>query len=176
MKINGVIISHYHQDHYDNLPIAKEKIPIFDYIDNNYHQDKLNLASFEFKVFNNNQNHYKDENDNSLFLSFKINGYNILLTGDMTKVIETKVINQIRKVDFLQVAHHGSKTSSSIEFLDKIRPNYCLISGKNDHHFNFPNPQTLINLKKISCDVYQTNKLKNISVNFFKNSFNVSSL
>lgn len=94
----------------------------------------------------------------------------------MTKNIETKIVNKVEKIDFLQVANHGSKTSSSIEFLDKIKPNYCLISGKKDHRFNFPDKQTLINLKSVNCSFFQTDEMKNISVNFFKNIFSISSL
>jgi competence protein ComEC len=80
-----------------------------------------------------------------------------LLTGDIEKQIELRLINQGLNLesDVLKIGHHGSKTSSSQIFLEAVNPKIAVISvGKNS--YGHPHQEVLERLKKIK--VYQTDK------------------
>ena len=49
-------------------------------------------------------------------------------------------------MDVLKIAHHGSKTSSTAEFLDRARPSFALISDGIDNLFHHPHPSVLARL------------------------------
>ncbi|WFG96600.1 hypothetical protein M1771_00870 [Spiroplasma citri] len=99
-----------------------------------------------------------DENNNSLVLLVKINQYQILLTGDISKKIEINLLKeQLYPITLLQVPHHGSETSSSLVFLHKIMPKVCFISGEKTKRQNYPAPIVIENLKTIRCQIYFTN-------------------
>lgn len=70
---------------------------------------------------------YGNANDTSEVFFLKALGMNFLYTGDLSAEFETDVINELRKytdekVDVLKAGHHGSKNSSSLEFLSEISP------------------------------------------------------
>ena len=54
----------------------------------------------------------------------------------------------LQDIDVLKVGHHGSKTSSSIEFIDKINPKYSIISVGKNNRYGHPNKEVLNNLEK----------------------------
>lgn len=73
---------------------------------------------------------YDNENDNSNVIYTELNGYKFMFMGDASKLTEEDIIKKYKlaKIDFLKVGHHGSKTSSSKEFISKINPKYSIIS------------------------------------------------
>ena len=58
------------------------------------------------------------------------------------------------KVDILKVGHHGSKTSSSKEFIEVINPKYAVISVGANNWYGHPNKETLENLN--TSNIYRT--------------------
>ena len=96
-----------------------------------------------------------DKNGNStvLFVSYK--DFSMLLTGDISEK-EEKVINELPCVDILKVAHHGSKNSSSEDFLNSVMPKIAIISYGEDNSYGHPNIETLWRLEEIGCDVLTT--------------------
>ncbi|WP_342255989.1 hypothetical protein [Spiroplasma endosymbiont of Poecilobothrus nobilitatus] len=64
-----------------------------------------------------------------------------------------------------QVPHHGSETSSSLTFLQKITPKVCFISGEKTKRQNYPAPIVVENLKTIRCQIYFTNGRRNLQFN-----------
>lgn len=109
-----------------------------------------------------NQN-LKNDNEGSLVFAFSYGQTKILFTGDATKRVEEKLkekdINL--KADILKVAHHGSKDSSGLEFLEKVKPIYAIISvGKNK--FGHPSLRVLKNLEKINSKILRTDQLGDI--------------
>ncbi|MCI8392811.1 MAG: hypothetical protein HFJ24_05055 [Clostridia bacterium] len=72
-------------------------------------------------------------NNNSIVLKINYkNNFSMIFTGDIEKIAEKEIINEYKnsnllKSDILKVGHHGSKTSTTQEFLEKISPKIALI-------------------------------------------------
>ncbi len=97
-----------------------------------------------------------DPNDDALVFLVSSNNLSALFTGDIPAAIERRVIGFLKQpIDVLKVAHHGSKYSSSDDFLAAARPKISLIEvGKNS--YGHPTPATLKKLADIGSLVYRT--------------------
>ena len=69
--------------------------------------------------------------------------------GDTSATVEREILNKynLPNIDVLKVGHHGSKTSSSKEFIDEIKPKYSIISIGKNNRYGHPNKEALDNLK-----------------------------
>ena len=112
-----------------------------------------------------------EENNDSLIIYTKIKNKGILLMGDATKDEERELIKDyVLDVDILKVGHHGSKTSTSKEFIDVIKPRYSVISVGKYNYYGHPNKEVLNNLKK--SELLRTDQ--NGSIRFtFKNNLQI---
>jgi len=81
-----------------------------------------------------------------------------LLTGDIEEEGERRLIeeNQYVMADLLKVAHHGSKTSSGLDFLKAVGSAKGVISVGDGNRFGHPDPQILENLEKVEVEVLRT--------------------
>ena len=98
-------------------------------------------------------------NDYSIVLHLQYRGFDALLTGDITKSVEEKLIedNHFSSIEILKVAHHGSKFSSSEEFLKAVKPKIAVISvGKNP--WGHPTKEVLNRLKEVGAEILRTDK------------------
>ena len=126
---------------------------------------KLNSESFSIQIFG-PINPYDDPNSNSIVFILKIYNTSILFTGDMTDSEERDVINKYGKKidsDILKVAHHGSNTSSTKEFINLVSPTYSIISVGKNNSYNLPNKEIVERLSNIS-KVYMTKDCGNIDL------------
>ena len=78
----------------------------------------------------------------------------------------------LQDIDVLKVGHHGSKTSSSKEFVDSIVPKYSIISVGKNNNYGHPHTQVLENLMKLGYVIFRTDE--NNDIGFGKNIFNLS--
>ena len=101
---------------------------------------------------------YDNENDNSNVIYTELNGYKFMFMGDASKLKEEDIIKKYKlaKIDFLKVGHHGSKTSSSKEFISKINPKYSIISVGRKNKYGHPNKEVLNNLD--NSKIYRTDQ------------------
>ena len=111
---------------------------------------------------------YDNENDNSNVIYTELNGYKFMFMGDAGIDKEKDIIDKykVTNIDVLKVGHHGSKTSSSKEFINEINPKYSVISVGKNNRYGHPNKEVLINLDK--SIVYRTDKDGTIS--FYTNN------
>ncbi len=126
---------------------------------------KLNSENFSIQIFG-PINPYDDPNSNSIVFKLKIYNTSILFTGDMTDSEERDVINKYGKKidsDILKVAHHGSNTSSTKEFINLVSPAYSIISVGKNNSYNLPNKEIVDRLSNIS-KVYMTKDCGNIDL------------
>lgn len=97
----------------------------------------------------------KGENNDSMVLYGKIGSYFWLFTGDIEEG-ENQLIQRYPnlKVDVLKVAHHGSQTSTSQNFIDSIQPKHALISCGVNNRYNHPNSEVLNRIQ--TSQIYRT--------------------
>ncbi len=102
-------------------------------------------------------------NNNSIVAKLIYQDISILFTGDIEEVAEKKIVGKISeselKSTILKVPHHGSKTSSTEEFLEKVNPKISLIGVGENNQFGHPSNITLKKLKSINCKVYRTDEM-----------------
>ena len=94
-------------------------------------------------------------NNNSLVFKVEYQRFEMLFTGDIEEVAEKQLLkmdsNGELKADILKVAHHGSKTSSIIEFLEAVNPSLAVIGVGSNNKFGHPNEKVLNRLKELRC-------------------------
>ena len=97
-----------------------------------------------------------NKNEAGLVTMLEVNGNNVLLTGDIGFETEERLIKKYSlRSDVLKVGHHGSRFSSSREFVEQVGPRISIIGvGKNS--YGHPHPQVLAILASINTTVYRT--------------------
>lgn len=93
-------------------------------------------------------------NNNSLIAKLVYKNFSMLFTGDIEETAEKQILkddkkSKLLKSTVLKVAHHGSKTSSIQEFLEKVKPKIALIGVGENNKFGHPNNQVLERLNKL---------------------------
>lgn len=128
---------------------------------------EISQTSYSINFYAPISDYYSNVNSYSPLISIEYCSKTIMLTGDITSEAEAEVLENytLPLVDILNVAHHGSRYSSSSEFLEAIKPKYAIISsgGEYDH----PNIETLNRLNKYMTDnyIFRTDTNGNIIVN-----------
>lgn len=107
----------------------------------------------------------KNLNDTSLVLKMTYKNVSFLFTGDAEKAEESDIINAgyNLKADVLKVGHHGSRTSSSENFLKKVSPKFVVISVGPDKS-NLPKEEILERIKKYCKNIHRTDLNGNIII------------
>lgn len=184
-KLNYMLITHGDLDHLGNSKYILENYKVDNlYINNNNindnekeiiknnsykkYKEKEIIKLNDFTLLNLNKS-YTDENDSSMFIYVKINNYKILLTGDSSVKTERYIIGKynIKDIDILKVGHHGSKTSTSKELINNIKPKYSVISVGKNNRYNHPNREVLENLN--NSIIYRTDINGSIMFKIMKN-------
>ena len=121
--------------------LNKKKIPYYSCI------KELNID--DNKLYFLNSKLYDNENDNSSVIYAKLDNRKFLFMGDAGVEVEEDLIEKynLKDIDVLKVGHHGSKTSSSEEFIDNITPKYSIISVGKNNRYGHPNKEVLNNLQ-----------------------------
>ena len=101
---------------------------------------------------------YDNENDNSNVIYTELGGYKFMFMGDAGIEKEKDILDKysISNIDVLKVGHHGSKTSSSKEFINEIDPKYNIISVGKNNRYGHPNKEVLENLE--NSKIYRTDQ------------------
>ncbi len=113
-----------------------------------------------------NGKYFANVNNSSIAFRLIFNDFKAFFSGDLEKEKEELLISQKLHLnsDILKAGHHGSKTSNNLFILEKIRPDWVIISCGVNNKFNHPNPETLKHLQSISQKVFRTDLQGNIEV------------
>ena len=171
-KLDYVFISHNHSDHCGGIDNINKDIDIkhlylsrYDYGAYRYYKnseildvsDLIEDRDVVIEVLA-PEREGMEENDNSLVLYFSIKkyDYHILFTGDSTNNVNDVILKNLkgREVDLIKIAHHGSNTSSSIDFLRKINVNKAVIMVGKKWKGTLPSEEVLSNLDILGIDYY----------------------
>lgn len=134
--------------------LDEKKIPYYSCI------KELNIDDNKLYFLNNKD--YGNENDNSSVIYTKLNNHKFLFMGDAGVDVEEDLIQKynLKNIDVLKVGHHGSRTSSSKNFINKIEPKYSIISVGKNNRYGHPNKEVLKNLE--DSKMYRTDQYGSI--------------
>ena len=153
--------------------LEKELIKLLDKKKIKYYSciKELNIDNNKFHFLQ--TKYYDNENDNSNVIYTKLDGYNFLLMGDAGVEKEKDILDKynLSNIDVLKVGHHGSKTSSSKNFISKINPKYSIISVGRNNRYGHPNKEVLNILK--DSKIYKTDQNGSIMFNIKNNKLKI---
>ncbi len=90
-------------------------------------------------------------NNNSIVMKLEYKDFSCLFTGDIEKIAEQELLKTLDKNELkstiLKVAHHGSKTSTTQQFLEAVKPKIVLIGVGENNKFGHPNKEVLERLE-----------------------------
>lgn len=123
------------------------------------------LGDATFTIIAPNGN-YDDTNNYSIGLRLVHGENSFLFIGDAEEEAETDILHNGMEVtaDVLKVAHHGSNSSTSKNFVDAVNPSYAVISCGEDNSYGHPTAQTLNTLRNAGVKVYRTDEQGSIVV------------
>lgn len=198
-RINALIITHPHQDHFGGLDsilcnFAVDKIyttEITDIVEKSF-AEKLHLFEYNFivskfnKIYDNEKievinssnlpeilignieltflgplKSYKTFNDNSIVVRLDYKNISILFPGDIQAEAEydlLKTAPNVLDVDILKIAHHGSKTSTSNDFLGAVNPSIAVISCALNNDNWHPHARVAKSLKNNQISLFRTDE------------------
>jgi competence protein ComEC len=99
-------------------------------------------------------------NNRSLVMRLQFHQVAILLAGDIEKESEQRILRgqHTLKADVLKVPHHGSSSSSTLSFLEKVNPTYAMISVGTRAKGRLPHPEVLRRFEDLGCRIYRTDR------------------
>jgi len=107
-----------------------------------------------------------DNNDGSIVARLVYGESSIMLTGDASKRTEEIVIENLApeylESDILKVGHHGSRTSTSLEFVKEVNPKYAIISSGKTNKYGHPHKEVLEVLGNLDIEILRTDTLGTI--------------
>ena len=99
-------------------------------------------------------------NDDSIVLSLSYGQIDFLFTGDVEQEAEASMLVQsvvpVPDVEVLKVGHHGSRTASSMQFLQVIKPECAIYMAGQDNSYGHPHEEAIANLCEIGAEIYGT--------------------
>ena len=184
-KLDLVMVSHPHRDHIGQMDKVINKFEIGRFVESDissniiptsvsyekmlqalvdkkvkvkiaHPNDVFNLEDLKFEILGPMSEH-KNLNNNSLVVRMIYKDVSFLFTGDAESFEESEIIktNKIIKSDVLKVAHHGSKTSSTVKFLKIVSPKYAVISVDSEK-ITAARQVVLDRLKAVGAEIYRT--------------------
>jgi DNA internalization-related competence protein ComEC/Rec2 len=192
-KIHVLVATHPHSDHIGGLPTVMKTFPIGAVYDSgkpatsNIYATFLNVVEekkipyylarrgkkikfadgLDLQVLNPTGDvDGENVNNASIVLRLTYGKISFLLTGDAESEVENELVKGGYNVqaDILKVGHHGSDSSTSAAFLDKVKPTYALISVGEGNSYGHPHKRAMDKLKKRQIQTYMTKDQGNILV------------
>nr|WP_242873118.1 ComEC/Rec2 family competence protein [Clostridium magnum] len=105
-----------------------------------------------------NAPNYEDLNNYSAVIKITYGNSKFLFMGDAESLSEKEILNKNHDIssDVLKLGHHGSSSSSSKAFLDKVSPKIAIISCGKNNDYGHPHKETSTEMKKRNIQVYRT--------------------
>lgn len=122
--------------------------------------ESFKLGEATVTVLAPNESSYEDANDYSIVVKVTYGSTSFLLTGDAESVSESEMVNKGLNLGatVLKVGHHGSKSSTSQSFLNKVNPKYAVISVGKGNDYGHPKQEVMDRLKAKNIPVYRTDE------------------
>lgn len=140
--------------------------------------DTYSLGSASFEVLSPGKDYGNELNNWSVVIRLTYKEHSFLFTGDAEKEAERDMLaaGYTLTADVLKVGHHGSSTSSSMEFLTAICPKIAIVQCGTDNDYGHPHAETINRLQKIGAQIFRTDLNGTIMITLEGDGLVVSSL
>lgn len=186
--LDTVFISHYHRDHYSGIYSINENIDVRSYT-SGYRNDDILSDLGQIKFFQINASDgltidddlnfevlwppkgyvSSEENQNSLVMMLTYRDFRVLFTGDIDQSVERIIADELSRVNIVVIPHHGSKTSSSKDFIERTNPEYGIMSyGENN--YGIPGVEVIERYEESDVNLLSTYEHGEIIVSVDRNS------
>jgi competence protein ComEC len=110
--------------------------------------------------------HLRDLNNSSLVIKLRFRNVSVLLAGDVGKEAEEWMLRKAYplRADILKIPHHGSSSSSSLPFLDRVKPTYAILSVGERNIARLPHPDVLKRYLQLGSRILKTDQHGAITV------------
>lgn len=117
----------------------------------------------------------ESDNNRSIVLLLDAFGKKVLFTGDLELKGERELLDKVSlgPIDVLKVGHHGSRTSTGPEWVDRLNPALAIISVGEQNRFGHPHPETLETLDKAGSRILRTDQSGAITLEFAKKKMGI---
>jgi|GEM_PF-1497505 len=179
--IDYLWVTHRHYDHDGGISALSEQIEVRHLVVNQRKLsdpavptivakigDVFTCGEQTYRVLNEHQGQ-SNENNNSLVIHLTLHQKTFLFSGDLEMSYEQQMIPHLTPVDYYQVGHHGSITSSSEAFLEVISPSRSIISVGRGNSFGHPHPVILSRLQEKSEKVHRSDESGSFQVSWIGN-------
>ncbi len=134
--------------------------------------DKILIDNLSFNILWPTEKQISENilNNNAIVMKLHYRNFSMLFTGDIEEPAEKAILNtyknklEIFQSTILKVAHHGSKSSSTQEFLDVVKPKIALIGVGENNLFGHPNAHVIERLEECGIKVFRTDESGEINV------------
>lgn len=115
-------------------------------------------------------------NNNAIVCNLHYKNFSMLFTGDIEEIAEREILElysqnkNLLKANILKVGHHGSKTSSTSEFINVVKPQIAVIGVGKNNKFGHPNEGVVQRICDLNCKIYRTDLNGEISIEVNKSS------
>lgn len=103
-------------------------------------------------------------NEDAMVFVLEYKNFQGLFTGDIGEETEEKLLGELKDIDFLKVAHHGSRYSTCDKFLDVVKPELGVISCSYTNKYGHPSPETIERLNHAGCRIAYTMKTGAVTI------------
>lgn len=190
-RIDLMIATHPHADHVGGLVQVLQEMPVAKVVTNGQSQatstyedfldaiasakaeyvearrgDAIAAGNLVFEVLNPSDELSEDVNNNSLVLRLKYKLVSFLFEGDAEQAAEKSILASglSPQAQILKVGHHGSKLSSSPDFLARVKPEAAIYFAGVNNLYGYPHPETLEALQAVGAKIYGTDQYGTIIV------------
>ncbi len=193
-RLDAVLLSHPHPDHFGGLQAVFEAFPVGEFWWNGQRFPdvsfdalleavrrrgavrKVLLAPESFPwgggtvdvLYPGRVERARSINDNSLVVRLNFGAESVLFAGDIEDLGEGALSDQVPvHATVLKIPHHASRTSSSVPFVDSVRPEVAVASLGEDNLFKFPHEGVLEKYERRGVKIYRTDRDGAVTVRLF---------